>query len=38
LPAPSDVTMPIPVTTTMGLPKVSRGAVMISCRSRALST
>ena len=24
LPAPSDVTMPMPVTTTIGLPKLSR--------------
>src|SRR6202047_1887638 len=30
LPAPSDVTTPIPVTTTIGLPNLSRGAVMIS--------
>ena len=30
LPAPSDVTMPMPVTTTIGLPNVSRGAVMMS--------
>ena len=27
--APSDVTMPMPVTTTIGLPKLSRGAVMM---------
>jgi hypothetical protein len=30
LPAPSDVTTPIPVTTTIGLPNLSRGAVMMS--------
>src|SRR5450755_3379880 len=30
LPAPSDVTTPIPVTTTIGLPALSRGAVMFS--------
>ena len=30
LPAPSDVTTPMPVTTTIGLPNLSRGAVMIS--------
>ncbi len=29
LPAPSDVTTPIPVTTTIGRPNVSRGAVMM---------
>src|SRR5712672_4440090 len=28
LPAPSDVTMPMPVTTTIGLPNLSRDAVM----------
>jgi hypothetical protein len=27
--APSDVTMPMPVTTTIGLPKLSRGADII---------
>ena len=30
LPAPSDVTTPMPVTTTIGLPNLSRGAVMMS--------
>src|SRR3984893_10879726 len=30
LPAPSEVTMPMPVTTTIGLPNLSRGAVMFS--------
>jgi hypothetical protein len=30
LPAPSDVTTPMPVTTTIGLPNLSRGAVMFS--------
>ena len=30
LPAPSEVTTPMPVTTTIGLPDLSRGAVMIS--------
>src|SRR5713226_8209687 len=30
LPAPSEVTTPIPVTTTIGLPNLSRGAVMMS--------
>src|SRR5205085_484840 len=29
LPAPSDVTMPMPVTTTMGLPNLSRDAAMV---------
>jgi len=29
LPAPSEVTTPMPVTTTIGLPSLSRGAVMI---------
>ena len=29
LPAPSEVTMPMPVTTTIGLPNLSRGAAMI---------
>src|ERR1700712_1421656 len=28
LPAPSEATMPMPVTTTIGLPNLSRGAVM----------
>ncbi len=37
LPAPSDVTTPMPVTTTIGLPNLSRGAVMISpVESRAM--
>ena len=30
LPAPSEVMTPMPVTTTIGLPNLSRGAVMIS--------
>jgi hypothetical protein len=30
LPAPSEVMTPIPVTTTIGLPNLSRGAVMMS--------
>ena len=30
LPAPSEVTTPMPVTTTIGLPNLSRGAVMFS--------
>src|SRR5947209_1114967 len=30
LPAPSEVTMPMPVTTTIGRPSLSRGAVMFS--------
>jgi hypothetical protein len=30
LPEPSDVTTPMPVTTTIGLPNLSRGAVMFS--------
>ena len=30
LPAPSEVTMPMPVMTTIGLPSLSRGAVMFS--------
>ena len=30
LPAPSDVTTPMPVTTTIGLPNLSRDAVMFS--------
>src|SRR5260221_13974890 len=30
LPAPSEVTMPMPVATTIGLPNLSRGAVMFS--------
>ncbi len=30
LPAPSEVTTPMPVTTTIGLPDLSRGAVMFS--------
>ena len=29
LPAPSEVTTPMPVTTTIGLPNLSRGAAMI---------
>src|SRR5215471_11915483 len=29
LPAPSDVTTPMPVMTTIGLPNLSRGAVMV---------
>jgi len=29
LPAPSEVTMPMPVTTTIGLPNLSRGAVVM---------
>src|SRR5882762_10337278 len=29
LPAPSDVTTPMPVTTTIGLPNLSRGADMV---------
>ena len=32
LPAPSDVTTPMPVTTTIGLPNLSRGAVMFPRR------
>ena len=30
LPAPSDVTTPMPVTTTIGLPNLSDGADMVS--------
>ena len=30
LPAPSEVTTPMPVTTTMGLPNLSRGAAIVS--------
>jgi hypothetical protein len=30
LPAPSDVMTPIPVTTTIGLPNLSRSAAMIT--------
>src|SRR5713226_6085331 len=30
LPAPSEVTTPMPVTTTIGLPNLSRAAVMLS--------
>jgi hypothetical protein len=29
LPAPSEVTTPMPVTTTIGLPNLSRGADMV---------
>jgi hypothetical protein len=29
LPAPSDVTTPMPVTTMIGLPNLSRGADMV---------
>src|ERR1700726_4879814 len=36
LPAPSEVTIPMPVTTTIGLPNLSRGVAMLSPPVRSL--
>ena len=38
LPAPSEVTMPMPVTTTTGLPSLSRGPVMFSAPIKSPKT